>query len=870
MGKIFNFFKSHKIDILFITIVLLISGFAQGINMFQFPYYESDEGTYISQAWSVLTLHKLAPYTYWYDHAPLGWLFIAMWVKLTGGFYTFGFSINTGRVFMLVLHLFSTLFLYLIVRKVSKNSLAAVFATLFFSLSPLGIYYQRRVLLDNIMTFWVMLSLFLLTVPLSKMKLRYIYSSALTFGIGVLSKENAIFFIPGFLLLINQKAHFLHKRFALIKWVAVMSTIVSLYFIYALMKGELFPAGSFLGGNSPHVSLMTSFQYQLVRGGGSIVDRKNSAFWASMKTWYQTDKLLILSSIFSTISLLVISVKKRQYLPYVALSIGFWIFLTRGEVIDFYITPLIPTIGMLNGFLFAEIVSFFKSKIAIKYLGYGIGFLFIILTAGYYMKYNNTYREANIYTANETKPQLEALNYIRKNYSSNTVIVTDNYDYTDLHDPKNPSGITFPYAEYDWKIAKDPEISSAVINNEPSNIDTFAMTPQLKTDILEGVSPILSSASANSLPVKSFSQDGWNVTFQETKYPKQTVELAWNSYKNEFVKNGRTEDPENNNETTSEDQANSLLRAVWMNDRTEFDQVWKWTKDNLQLQNSLFTNSNINNVNTESKNTESNGDEDIALALLFASSQWHDTSYSDEAKKIIPSIWNDEVMTIDDTPYLTVGNWAMNNTNGAIINPSYFSPYSYRIFASVDKSHDWLKLVDTSYKVYSECSSNLLDKQNSVGLLPNWCEITSNGTVTLSNEKGYNDSTYSFDAATSNWRIALDYLWYKDPRDKAYLLKSKFLRTQWEEKGKILVGYTHDGYTGKNYQAAGPYGADIGNFIITNKKEARDIYTNILQNKFYITSNNAYWDDPENIYDQTWAWYGTALYANKLPNLWTK
>ena len=54
-----------------------VAAVAHAWNMFEFPYYESDEGTYLAQAWSVFHLGQLAPYTYWYDHPPLGWLVIA-------------------------------------------------------------------------------------------------------------------------------------------------------------------------------------------------------------------------------------------------------------------------------------------------------------------------------------------------------------------------------------------------------------------------------------------------------------------------------------------------------------------------------------------------------------------------------------------------------------------------------------------------------------------------------------------------------------------------------------------------------------------------------------------------------------------------
>src|SRR5581483_4062317 len=113
---------------------------------------------------------------------------------------------------MLLLHLASTFFLFKITKKISGKTLAPAIAVLFFALSPLEIYYGRRVLLDNIMLFWSLFSIFLLTNTSSK--LRYTALSALTFGIAVLSKENAVFFVPAFLYLIYIKFHKHHKVFA--------------------------------------------------------------------------------------------------------------------------------------------------------------------------------------------------------------------------------------------------------------------------------------------------------------------------------------------------------------------------------------------------------------------------------------------------------------------------------------------------------------------------------------------------------------------------------------------------------------------------------------------------------------------------------
>src|SRR5262245_24715441 len=47
-------------EVLLIIAVLLIAGLAHGINMLHYPYYENDEGTYMSQAWALVHQGRLA------------------------------------------------------------------------------------------------------------------------------------------------------------------------------------------------------------------------------------------------------------------------------------------------------------------------------------------------------------------------------------------------------------------------------------------------------------------------------------------------------------------------------------------------------------------------------------------------------------------------------------------------------------------------------------------------------------------------------------------------------------------------------------------------------------------------------------------
>ncbi|HEX2987644.1 MAG TPA: hypothetical protein VHS06_05680 [Chloroflexota bacterium] len=88
--------------------LMVVALASHAFNMFGYPLYLGDEGIYMEQAWSVIRLGKLAPYTYFYDHAPAGWLQIALWLAiLPKGAYTFGMAVASGRVLMLILHLTS-------------------------------------------------------------------------------------------------------------------------------------------------------------------------------------------------------------------------------------------------------------------------------------------------------------------------------------------------------------------------------------------------------------------------------------------------------------------------------------------------------------------------------------------------------------------------------------------------------------------------------------------------------------------------------------------------------------------------------------------------------------------------------------------
>lgn len=865
--NMWNFIKKHKVTIALILLALAIGGIAHGFNMFKYPYLEDDEGTYMSQAWSLITHGSLAPYTYWYDHAPMGWILIALWTTLTGGFFTFGLSINSGRVLMLIMHLFSIVLLFGITKKLTRSNFAAFIATLLFSLSPVGVYFQRRVLLDNPMIFWVLLSLFLLLG--NGKKLSHYILSAICLGLGVLTKEPAIFFLPSFLYIVYDTAHNHHKIFAVVKYFLVCSAVISLYILYAVLRNELFPTGTLLGGSNPHVSLISTFMYQASRKGGFFLD-SNSGFRMYLSYWVQKDGLLILGGIVATVLNLLFSFKSKAYLYITFITLSFWLFLIRGgEVIEFYITPFIPILSLSIAAALYKIIDSISKPTRLKIIKY-ILFSLVLITMAYYY-YMNPYF-SNLYTQDQTSAQKSAIEWVQKNIPSNAIIVIDNYAFIDLN-KKITNTIYVPQGgQYYWKIDEDPAIKVNILDSDWRKIDYMLVTHQMEYDMDHAGLSIVKDAYDHSTLLKRYPGDGWYVEIRKVNGTEDQLQTAWKYYSTHLVsKDGQSFDPQSN-KTTSEAQSYALLRSVWVNDKKNYDKVLDWTTKNTLLKDkNLFAwwygKKSNGTIGVVDKGTATDADEDIALSLLFAYKRWGNQAYLDQAKKIIDGIWAYETVSIKGNRYIVAGDWASDKSNTLYtVNPSYLSPYAYRIFSEVDKNHNWQGIVDSSYQVLSECAKNSLGKNKDGVLPPDWCALDKSGNVVSAKNVSDNPSNYSFDAMRVFWRLGLDYKWYKDPRDMAYLKNFNLFSDQWNKNKKIYSCYNHNGDPCNHSEALAQYGALLPYFDVVNNKASNEI----LDGKIISQWNSiGYWGNKNDYYDQNWVWFGIALHTNYLQNLWT-
>jgi endoglucanase len=352
------------------------------------------------------------------------------------------------------------------------------------------------------------------------------------------------------------------------------------------------------------------------------------------------------------------------------------------------------------------------------------------------------------------------------------------------------------------------------------------------------------------------------------------LKALWENYKEEYIEANtfRTIDRQRDDITTSEGQSYAMLRAVWQDDKQTFDKSWQWTKDNLWKENKLFawlfgekedgSYGVLDDIG--GNNAAIDGDTDIAMALLFAYARWGDYTYLLEADSIIKAIWKESVVIVNDRPYITSNDIEQYNPNEVLLNPSYYAPYAYRMFAMIDTDNDWQGVVDTSYDIIIKSSALPLDKEDSAGLPPDWVILNRN-TGELSSPASMDITTnYSFDAHRVKWRLYLDYLWYGDSRAKSYFEKNNFLLSIWNRDKNIYNTYSHNGNILDKGSSPAVIGTNIGYFAVINPDIAKDIYEQKLLPLYNRDTQN--WTKKLGYYDSNWAWFGLAIYNNLLPN----
>lgn len=355
------------------------------------------------------------------------------------------------------------------------------------------------------------------------------------------------------------------------------------------------------------------------------------------------------------------------------------------------------------------------------------------------------------------------------------------------------------------------------------------------------------------------------------------LEQSWAAYRQRFIQaDGRVIDWEANERSTSEGQAYAMLRAVIIGDRETFDRTLKWAESNLLRQQDGQKLDNLwawkwgkdgqGQWDILDRNFASDADIDAITALILASRRWQHRPYLELAQTKLQDLWNLSTATdfqrgAQQRRYLLPGPVEAFQKQAILqLNPSYFAPASFRLFAQVDKSRNWMSLVESSYQVLQQASS-----LSTTGLPNDWIlfDLTTNTPQPLLTPNP-GTSEYGFDAYRVWWRLAMDADWFGEPLAKSLLQKHlQPIQQLWRSRQAVPARIDLQGKPLVTYEATSQYGMLYHAFRLVNPSVARQIRQQELDPKY----RNGFWDNHSAYYTQNLVWFGLAPSAPLAPLL---
>ena len=225
-------------------------------------------------------------------------------------------------------------------------------------------------------------------------------------------------------------------------------------------------------------------------------------------------------------------------------------------------------------------------------------------------------------------------------------------------------------------------------------------------------------------------------------------------------------------DAVSEGVGYGMLVALYANDQATFNKIWDAA--NTLMWGSCYYNWQLGpDGKIAGMGAASDAEEGVALALIFAdklvsAGKWQPytstklgSSYKEHAQKILNCMWSSKQITSNGI--LAPGaNWGGYD----FVNPGYFSPAWYKIFANFDSDGArWNTVVDMSYSIISNSPGY------SMGMVPDWMEPEGGraGSAGLGYNAYFESRAFFKDAIRILWRVAIDAIWFDDERAKAFL-----------------------------------------------------------------------------------------------------
>lgn len=231
-------------------------------------------------------------------------------------------------------------------------------------------------------------------------------------------------------------------------------------------------------------------------------------------------------------------------------------------------------------------------------------------------------------------------------------------------------------------------------------------------------------------------------------------------------------------DAVSESVGYGMLVALYANDQETFNKIW--SAANKHMWNGNYYDWQLLPDGKKSRGAATDAEEDIILSLLFAqklvdAGLWKDYEDPNSGKKYLPhaqrmmkAMWDTKQITSQGTLAPGAG-WGGEE----FVNVGYFSPAWYKIFAKYDKEHDWNKVVDRSYEIIKNSPAYNL------GMVPDWMSPSGQIGMSLGYNAYFKGSAFFKDAIRILWRVAIDAIWFNEPRAVEFLQNSmKFINSK--------------------------------------------------------------------------------------------
>jgi hypothetical protein len=325
----------HATALLIFTAALVIGSW----NVTGSPAFQDDEGTYVAQAVAVQN-GQLAPYTYWYDHPPLGWIQLAAlgWIPQLLNLGA-GSDLAAMRYVAALLFAITATLVYLLARRIRVRLPFAAFAAAVFVCSPLSLTLGRQVYLDTVALPWILFAFYLALSP--GRALWHHVGAGVAFAIGVLSKLTVAVFGPALLVAMLGRGRFAGRSFSIVGFLGIGTLVLTLYPMMAVLRGELF-------AGPDHVSLQDAMTYQfLSRSGSGWIWEPDSSRYELLQSWLFLDTYLLIGGVVGAIVCLL--EPRTRWIGIAIACFAIPVVASQGYLPAMYIIGILPFLALAIG-----------------------------------------------------------------------------------------------------------------------------------------------------------------------------------------------------------------------------------------------------------------------------------------------------------------------------------------------------------------------------------------------------------------------------------------------------------------------------------------------------------------------------------------